>query len=140
VIEGARLLPWLQEAARSRPGAVELFQDCEKCMKANPPEIRQTMACGFLPAPSSSMPVTPGGQPDGFKHEMTTCIGYTTRLPEVIEVSRARLHWDKGTLRDWCGGETATPSLLLALEEMESQDNASQAHAMDVARRKGGRQ
>jgi hypothetical protein len=134
VIEGVRLLPWLQEAERSRPGAVEMFTDCEACMRANPPEIRKGLACGYLPPVATSELTAAGGRPDGFRGEMTTCIGYTTKLPEVIETSRARLHWEKGTLQAWAGGEPTDP-LLLALEELECQQGAVQAHVIDTARR-----
>lgn len=130
MIEGVRLLPWLQEAARREPAAWRYFLDCEECMDSLNKDKRRQMGCGYLPAVEG---VEPAGRPPGCdeKIKLTACIGYTTKLPEVIEVSRARLWWDKGLLRDWCDGEAPTPALRLCIEEMEGQSNAAMSYAMD---------
>jgi hypothetical protein len=90
VIEGVRLLPWLQEAARREPAEVRYFLDCKTCMESLTEDSRRQMGCGYLPAATG---VKPAGRPPGLDEtlELTACIGYTTKLPEVIEVSRARL-------------------------------------------------
>ncbi len=149
MIEGARLLPWFQEAQRSRPAAVKHYTDCQRCMKTNDLQMRQSMGCGYEPALAGAQP----WRPDGFergrpvseddplgRHERDpeVCVGYVVSMREVIEASRARLHWEKGTLREWCMGSEPTPGLLLALEELECESSAMQAHRMEQAG-KGGK-
>lgn len=92
MIEGLRLLPWLQERIRNDRPTVEILLDCDKCMRNTPVAIRQAMGCGYEP-------LVPGARPymhDGYTDEPpTTCAGYTTKLPEVVEINRLRLHWSK---------------------------------------------
>lgn len=57
------------------------------------------------------------------------CPGYLCGLPPVIEVTHARLHWDRGQLRDWCEGPPSR-SLMDAIETLESADNHATAWAM----------
>lgn len=125
MIEGVRVLPWFQDAVRRDRAAMAQFLDCESCMKDNPEFLRREMGCGYLPGA-----VRTGAPPDGFEGELTTCVGYTTKLPEVIEVSRARLWFDKGQLREWCDGDAPTIALRFCIEELEAQANYCQAHAM----------
>lgn len=135
MIEGARLLPWLQEAAHRERAAVAMYLDCEKCMQNQTYEARRLMGCGYIadaPAPQV--------RPPGYEGEVTVCIGYSTSLPQVIETSRARLWWDKGALEDWCEGERPTPALRLAIEEMEGQSHACQAFHMQDVKKKAERQ
>jgi hypothetical protein len=82
------------------------------------------MGCGYVPGA-----VRKGPAFDGFEGELTTCVGYTTSLPEVVEASRARLWWDKGQLREWCEGDAPTPALRFCIEELEAQSHAMTAHA-----------
>ncbi len=58
--------------------------------------MRRDMGCGWLPPSESPGAVWAG--PDG-NLELTTCPGYTTTLPDVIDV--ARMYWwaDKGGLQ-----------------------------------------
>lgn len=125
MIEGVRVLPWFQDAVRRNKAEQEVFLDCERCMNDNPEFLRRSMGCGYLPGA-----VRAGPGPDGFEGELTTCVGYTTKLPEVIEVSRARLWFEKGQVREWCEGEAPTLPLRFCIEEMEAQSNACQSHAM----------
>lgn len=94
--------------------------DCEKCMRTTPPEIRQRFGCGYEP---------PTPRPEVWTHDSevytqddptrpTTCRGYTVTLPEVIEASRARLHWSKGQLEVFTRSPPAE-SLVLAVEILE---------------------
>jgi hypothetical protein len=124
VIEGVRVLPWFHDAVRRNRAEMAMFLDCESCMENNPEFVRREMGCGYVPGA-----IRKGPGPDGFEGTLTTCVGYTTKLPEVVEVSRARLWWDKGQLREWCEGDDPTPALRLCIEELEAQVHAVTAHA-----------
>ena len=94
MIEGLRALPWLQERIRSDRSAVGYLLDCDKCMSSNSQIVRQSLACGYEPRNEAVRPCAWTHQ--GYTDETpTTCPGYTTKLPEVIEINRLRLHWSK---------------------------------------------
>jgi hypothetical protein len=93
-------------------------------------DIRRSMGCGYLPDANA----TGLGKPDGYKGpEPSVCMGYTTKLPEVAEVSRARLWWDKAQLALWCRGGEPTEPLMLCVEELVIQIAGVEANAMDEA-------
>jgi hypothetical protein len=92
VIEGLRVLPWLQETRRERPD-VPLF-NCDSCIKSTPVPLRREMGCGYL---AGSTPPMWGG-PNG-KLELETCPGYTTELPDVVDVARLYSWAEKGGLQ-----------------------------------------
>ena len=93
-------------------------------------DIRRSMGCGYLPDAKA----TGLGKPDGYKGpEPTVCMGYTVKLPEVAEVSRARLWFDKAQLSLWCRGDEPTEPLMTCVEELVIQISAVEAHAMDEA-------
>jgi hypothetical protein len=141
VIEGLRQVPWLHEALR-RGHSIEHLTDCDKCKMNNDEQSRQAMGCGWEPR-SELVQIRPWS-PSSFignegwrltqlkdHEEPSTCIGYTSILPEVIEVQRARLHWKEGGgLRDFCD-DTPTDSLRLAVECLEGASNECQRWAMD---------
>lgn len=59
----------------------------------------------------------------GYADEVpSACPGYTTKLPEVAEINRARLHWSKGALREFCGGKPSE-LLLRGIEILEGSAN-----------------
>jgi hypothetical protein len=129
VIEGVRLLPWLHETARSDRAKVAMLLDCDMCMEKNTPDIRRSMGCGYIPGAKPAA----GVRPDGYEGEVTVCIGYSTKLPEVAEVSRARMWWDKGQLPEWCerhGNREPSAPLGILIEELEAQVSAVQAHVL----------
>lgn len=134
MIEGVRLLPWFQESARKSKGAMRYLSDCKLCMEDNPEEIRRMMGCGFIPdAPA------PSTKPNGCELEVSVCVGYTTKLPEVAEVTRARMWWDKAQLREWCDGEEPTAPLRACIEELEIQYGAVQSFKSEEMMRKAER-
>ena len=95
------------------------------------------MRCGYLPT-----------QPEGFGQAWqpptesgltaTTCIGYTGKLPEVVETSRAWMHWTKGELASYTGGKRPSRELLLAIETLEQAIESANAWAADHPEKKGG--
>jgi hypothetical protein len=121
-------------------------------MQESPRDARQLLGCGYEPpAPKGVVVDTwkPPGGPVGFdvgapseEHPYgelapRTCAGYTTRLPEVIEAARARLHWSKGQLEAFCGG-LPTEELVVAIEYVEGAYNACQHYYITPAKDGGG--
>jgi hypothetical protein len=108
-------------------------------MERTPEDIRQTMGCAFAPIPSASLaPYVSIAAPDGCPIALTTCPGFTTRLPEVIESARARLHWSKGGplsigIRDWSGS-----ALALGIELLEGTSNECQVWIAENPVKKAG--
>jgi hypothetical protein len=140
VIEGWRLLPWFQEAARRDP-TIGTRTNCEKCMRANNQIVRQGMGCGFEPAPPTSVPVMPWQPPMGSKgyqgDRPKICAGYTTSLPEVVEASLAHAHWRHGQLAVFCGG-APTEDLMQAVLILEGAYNAVDLWRVTPANEGGG--
>lgn len=62
---------------------------------------RQGMGCAYEAPSAHAVPWQ--GAYDG--PALTTCPGYTTKLPEVSEASWARFYLHKGSLQLWCRGE-----------------------------------
>lgn len=69
------------------------------------------MGCGFERSGA------PGAMPwshRGFNgDDPKTCVGYLRRLPEVHEIVRARVHWEKGTIEAFAGGPVDETPLAL---------------------------
>jgi hypothetical protein len=112
VIEGLRVHPHYQDARRD--GILRFGPTCEECMQRNHVTVRQQLACGFEPRIEGAEPWHPLYW---LRHglELTTCAGYTTQLPEVVEVVEAYPHWEAGTLTDYLDGERAPAGFLRAL-------------------------
>lgn len=89
-------------------------------MKYNSVEIRQAMGCGWEPRIEGARPWMHEGYTD---EPPTTCIGYTAKLPEVAEISRARLAAKNNMLRDFCAGKQATENLIRGIEILETSSN-----------------
>jgi len=77
-------------------------------MQATNTQIRQSMVCPYEAPPSEELrafgvkaPAPPGydGPP------LTVCPGYTTSLPETIELARAWAWAERGDLRTFCAGQ-----------------------------------
>lgn len=89
--------------------------DCSKCMQAYPLHIRQGWACGHAP-PAPPGVVVEAWSGLGYKGDPPkTCPGYTTTLPEVIEIARAWRWWDKGQLAQFFD-EPPTDEIRLGVE------------------------
>lgn len=85
-------MPWLQERIRNDRKTVENLINCEKCMSEVSGQTRRYMGCGYEPPLDGARAWMHEGYTD---EPPTTCPGYTTKLPEVIEINRLRLHWSK---------------------------------------------
>lgn len=147
-----RLLPWFQEAAQRDPTSIGTMANCEKCMQSTTLQIRQGRVCGYEPPAPAHLYVMPWQPPDGEQgfdygdpsrehphgdRAPTTCPGYTTRLPEVIEAARARIHWKNGELYSFCGGRP-TETLKFGIEVVDGAYSAVQHWKVTPASKGGG--
>lgn len=107
-------------------------------METTQAQIRQTMGCAYEPPPDEPLrPFVHIAVPAGCEVEPTVCAGYSTKLPEVIEAARARLHWSKGSLDHFCRGY-ATQQLLMAIEVHDAAINETQAWSIKNPQKKAG--
>ena len=68
-------------------------------MDAYSKSIRQGWGCGYEAAPAPGVPVMPWSGGSGYDGPAPTlCAGYTTALPETIEIARAWKWWTKSQL------------------------------------------
>jgi hypothetical protein len=77
-------------------------------MKVNTPQIRQSMVCPYEGPPSAELRAfgAVAKAPPGYDGPpLTVCPGYTTSLPETIELARAWAWSEKGELRTYCDGQ-----------------------------------
>ncbi len=112
MIEGLRVLPWFQDARRKNPDGMSLLSNCDECQRREPVQVRERMGCGYLPPSEHARPWAHPSYGEKVKH----CPGYVCKLPEVIEVARARRHWRNGELRSFAHGQPSDD--LMALVEV----------------------
>lgn len=110
--------------------------DCQKCMQANPTTQRQAMGCGYEAPLPDAITWTPEGLKLREDERLHFCAGYTVRLPEVLEVARGRIHWDKGNLREYCDGKPSE-AMLLGVEVLEASAHELQ-NALMTPKSEGG--
>ena len=101
----------------------------------NSAAVRQTMGCGYEPPIDGARPWTPVMLDASHRLEYTLCPGYTTNLPEVVEVVRGRLHWSKGSLPVFC-----VPNELIVegIEILEGSTNGMQVWTLRTKAEGGG--
>lgn len=111
-------MPQWQEAGRR--GLLGPMTKCDTCIAKRSPEQRQLLGCAYTPPPAGRLSsfVKPWQGLGYSGDEPSVCPGYTTQLPEVIEIARARLHWSKGSLAAFCPGEPPS-ALLIGIEILE---------------------
>lgn len=116
-VEGIRALPWLQAARR---GNAEHL-NCGSCRTLDV-ATRRAIRCGWESVSDSGRawhPFKLGGPP------LTVCAGYTSQMPDVVDVARAFLHWEKGQLQ--LRNPDPPPQLLDGIEILSMEINAQQA-------------
>lgn len=97
-------LPWFRDLLKRLGHEGAKAYDCKTCMRTSTELIRMSRGCGYLPPADGRVrlsvwqPPASNGEVGYSGEELTTCPGYTTRLPEVTEVTIARVHWNKGNL------------------------------------------
>ena len=129
MIEGARLLPWLKEAAVRNRDAIAPLLDCRKCKASYGPKERQNMGCGY----EKRIDGAAMWQHDGYRGpDVTACVGYTAKLPGVIAVANLLPHWRNGSLVARCGGDVS-PVVFDLIDEMTAHESCADAYAMREA-------
>lgn len=137
MIEGLRVLPHWQALIAETPN--DQRRDCTTCMKHNDSTRRRYMGCGYEPR----MPVmlnfwAPQPLLDDWHRQdpatrdvdvVMTCPGYTTQLPEVVEVAVWHPQYQKHYLAEALG-ETPTPETLYAHATLERSHAAWEADAL----------
>lgn len=80
------------------------------------------MSCGFEPVGE--------GQPWGHSgcDPVSICPGFTTALPQVVEVFRAHHHWTNGELKSFANRPSEV--LLAAVEILDRERSDLTAHQM----------
>jgi hypothetical protein len=98
-----------------------------------PEPTRQLLGCGFAPLPAGHLlKFVRAPRPAGYEgDDPTVCPGYTTSLPEVIEIARARFHWKNGGpaaigITDW-----VNHPLAIGIEILEGAANESERWSFD---------
>ena len=109
--------------------------DCEKCLKTCTRSDRQSWGCAYEARVANAMPWAGCGY-DG--ETPKTCPGYTTRLPQIIEIARARLHWSKGSLATFMRGAEVPDALELGIEILEGAQIALDAWRTKPSTEGGG--
>lgn len=108
-------------------------------MKTNNLQTRQQLGCGWDPPLVNIKPTpwTPQNLSAEWKGDVDVCPGYTTKLPEVIEIARAHLYFSKGDLGAFCD-ESPSDRLREGVEILEGASNECQAWAMNNPAPKAG--
>ena len=78
-------------------------------MTNNDIEMRRSFGCGYLPPTERAEVPLWGGVHD---LELTVCAGYSTSLPEVIDIAATFMHWENGALSTACGGDVPPQTLV----------------------------
>lgn len=118
---------------------MQLLTDCEKCKAMTTPTTRQALGCGFEAPSPRAQPWQPPSSKVGYTGPIAeVCAGYTTSLPAVTEIARARFHWDKGALELVVRGEPLSEMLQIGIEVLESASNRLQRWRLTPAIEGGG--
>jgi hypothetical protein len=137
VIEGLRLMPWWHEAARR--DLLGPKSNCRECRSRLSAESRQMAGCPYEPpVPPDLAPIVRPWAGLGYAGDMpSVCPGYSTTLPEAIEIARGRMHWSKGELGQFCGGQ-ASEAMIIGIEIAEAAGNEFQAWRTTPSSKGGG--
>lgn len=130
-MEGLKLIPAWQNAKRSNTRGIWDYDSCDACRAEVPAESRRDYACGYEPTTGPCRL-----RLEGAGIEPTVCPGYSTSLPETIEIARGWSWAERGCLRDFCGGPP-TDAMLLGVELFGGAINELNEKKM-TPRSKGG--
>jgi hypothetical protein len=101
-----------------------------------PDEMRAAMNCGLMPVERRV-----GGSVWGSQHgmDLQVCAGFTTELPEVVDIALHYQHFKHGTLAVSLAGAVAPNPLIDGVTILEAAINEKQWRDHEEATRKGGR-
>ena len=78
--------------------------------------VRQGWACGYELPPEDGRPVEAWSGLGYRGDPPTVCPGYSTSLPETIEIARAWRWWDKSEISQFCDGLEVSDNMKLGIE------------------------
>jgi hypothetical protein len=139
VIEGLRVAPAYFDA---RNGPNKPFapngKDCEECRATVDAVTRQQLGCAYEPA--LDRPDAVWSPPAWRDRDLraSTCPGYTTSLPAVLEAFDAYPQWEQGTLTEYLDGEPPTSVALSALMQLRAGIKEHEAQAFKPKAKGGG--
>jgi hypothetical protein len=90
------------------------YLDCHSCVGMMSAAIRARWNCGLLNPKKRTGPGFP--VPPSWGADSEVCPGYLITLPQVQETARARVHWEKGLLKERYEGEELTGVLFDCIE------------------------
>ena len=136
MIAGLRLLPKVQikrvKMQNENHPQAQNYLNCSSCVKQLPKATRAMWNCGLIPPTSRTGPGFP--VPGNWGEDPPICPGYLITLPTVIECARAKLHWEKGLLKERYEGEEVTGILLDSIEILSGA--AAEAEAQWISENK----
>lgn len=101
-----------------------MFLDCDRCEQSEPERRRVQMGCGWLPREDRPADEHPrAAWPFGPERSETcdTCPGYTTQLPDVIDIARRVFpHWQKGQAAIRFAGNDLPPAVVDGIEVLSA--------------------
>ena len=100
--------------AKEKHPQANSYLDCYHCKKMMSQKVRARWNCGLVPPNERVGPGFP--VPASWGEDTEICPGYLTALPTVIEAARARVHWEKGLLKERYEGEALTGVLFDCIE------------------------
>jgi hypothetical protein len=120
-----------------------VFADCEKCMQTQSKTSRQFWGCAYEAPVEGAVMWEPPSSKHGFRQNEkleplpTVCPGYSTSLPEVLEIRRAHRHWSNGSLTAFA--KEPSEGLLIGIEVYDAEINSVQHYEMTPESEGGGR-
>lgn len=102
------------------------YLNCNDCIKQLPRKTRAIWNCGLMSPTERTGPGFP--VPHDWGEDPPICPGYLISMPQVVECARAKLHWDKGQLRDRYEGLELTGLLLDSIEILAVSSSEAEAN------------
>jgi len=107
-------------------------------MNAYATPIRQGWGCGYEPPAPPNIPVMPWSGL-GYKGPTpTACPGFTTTLPETIEIARAWRWWSKSQLASFVDGAPVSDALKIGIEMFDGVISEFERWKMTPSSKGGG--
>ena len=108
-------------------------------MNAYTLSIRQGWACGYELPPAPGAPVMAWSGGPGYDGPApTVCAGYTTSLPETIEIARAWKWWQKGELARFVDGAQVVEVLKVGIDLFDGVMSGFERWKMTPSDKGGG--
>ena len=98
-----------------------------------PKNIRASWNCGLMAPDERTGPGFPS--PAHWGKLSDICPGYLITLPTVIETARAKMHWDKGLLKERYEDESLTGVALDCIEVLAGAIAEAESHMLNESRK-----